>query len=337
MYVVPRLAIVGMVTSLSLCSLLAASASGQGPSKFGWWNTVTANGVALPQPTTSADALHVGQGPKGPSAYAAVAYDLPGVMVTSAVIQLKVVAQSTVGQIVLAACPTKDLVWKTGGDQPIDTAPEYDCTKGVGGLVSADGTTVTFPLDSQQQLATGGYSLAIVPDPGAAPFSVDFSKPDDKTLTVQADAAPAAAAPPPGPAPFGTPSGEQASAPPSSGASTIIAGPAGLVPLAPVLAAPPAIEQPSVGMPAAPTHLAARPDLVPTGNRERYLAGSILALLAGALVWAYQQPTPAPRRLGGLARKSAPAATSLPAGTVGPIRGIGRFAIARSEPARRLI
>ena len=120
MHVVPRLAIAGVVTSVSLCSLLAASASATAPSKSGWWNAATANGVALPQPTTSAADLHVGQGPNGPSAYAAVAYDLPGVTVTSALIELKVVAQSTVGTIFLSACPTKDVVWKAGGNQPIE-------------------------------------------------------------------------------------------------------------------------------------------------------------------------------------------------------------------------
>jgi hypothetical protein len=72
---------------------------------------------------------------------------------------------------------------------------------------------------------------------------------------------------------------------------------------------------------------------LPVSNRERYAAGTMLALLAGLLVWAFQQPAPTPRLIGGMARKEAPL---LPPVDVRP-RGIGRFSVMRTTPARPLL
>src|SRR6476659_7005714 len=136
--------------AVALSAALGGAALADAPSRTGWWNAATAGGVALPQPTTGTDDLHVSQGPSGSAAFAAVAYDLSGTL-TDATLVLKIVPTSAVGTVDVAACPTKDNAWKAGGNQPIDTAPAYDCAGGVPGLVAADGTKVTFLLDARQQ------------------------------------------------------------------------------------------------------------------------------------------------------------------------------------------
>jgi hypothetical protein len=321
------------LTPLLLLSL-ASGASADAPSKAGWWNGATANGIALPMPTTSAGDLHVAQGPSSPLAYAAVGYDLAGQGVDSATLQLKVTANSTVATIDVMACPTKDASWKAGDDQPIDSAPAYDCSAGSKGIVSADGATVTFLLDSGQLLGGTAYSLAIVPRAGSTPFSVDFTKPGPTSLATEAAPTTEAAAPPAAPV---------AAAPPAPKTGTTVTPPlsAAVVPVAPQVALPaPAVAVPLTPAPApavAPAApqvaaAAARP-ATPVSNRARYAAGTGLALLAGFLVWAFQQSSPEPRLLGGLARKAGPAAVAVDSTP----RGIGRFATMRTSAPRPLL
>ena len=326
-----RVAAVSLGT-VSLTAALGGLALADAPTKAGWWNAATAGGVALPQPTTSTDDLHVSQGPSSPAAIAAVAYDVLGTL-SDATLLLKVVPSSAVGTVSVAACPTKDSTWKAGGNQPYDAAPAYDCAHGVPGVVAADGSTVTFLLDAAQQLPAGGLSLAIVPQEGATPFSVDFAKPDATSLTAQTEApavsAPAPAepaAPPPGPG-VGTSGG----APITAGAAV---PPPALEAAGPAPVTAPELPQPQAApAPAAPP-LQAAAAREPVDNRDRYAAGTLLALLSGALVWALQQPASAPRLIGGAARKAAPVAP--PPVSARP-RGIGRFATMRTAPARRLV
>jgi hypothetical protein len=320
----------GVAGGLGLLSLLVLSAAGpawaDAPSKTGWWNAMSAGGAALPVPTTGADDLHVSQGPNGPAAYAALAYDVLGQTVSAATLELKVVANSAVGTLDLMACPTKDTSWKAGGDQAMDAGPQYDCSKGVVGAATDDLATVTFFLDAPP-LGSVGYSVAVAPSPDALPFSVDFVKPDASTLTLQVEAAevaPAPAAPP-------------AAAPPAVGAP--VTAPLGPVtaPVAPVVpqqapAVAPVVPAPQAA--AAPVPITQAATTTPVSNRDRYAAGTMLALISGLLVWAFQQPAPTPRLIGGMARKAAP-------GVAVPVdvrpRGIGRFAALRTTPARPLL
>ena len=322
-----------LVMGTGLLCAASGSALADAPTKTGWWNEASVNGVALPQPTTGADNLHVQQGPSGPTAYAAVAYTLLGA-VPSATLQLKVAPNSAVGTPDVLACPTKDAAWKAGGNQPYTARPQYDCATGVPGIRAADGTTITFLLDTRQQLS-GSYSLALLPAPDAVPFSVDFVKPDATSLAPDVDAAPPAepttepepfTAPPPGAgvsgaAPFGTGS-EVLTAPFQA------AAPVPVVPSEPVPMAAPAPVAPQGAGPTA----VARP-LTPVSNKERYQAGTLLALLVGALVWACQQPTPERRLIGGLSRTAPPAALAVDERP----RGIGRFATTRTAAARPLL
>lgn len=316
--------------------VLSGVALADAPVKTGWWNASSANGLSFPQPTSGADDLHVGQGPAGPSAIAAVAYDLTGQSVTGATLTLKVVADSAVGTTDVLACPTADATWKPGGNQPISTAPAYDCARGLPGIRATDGTSVSFLLGLSQQLAGGGYALAIVPAADAVPFSVDFAKPDATSLTPDpateepvAPTDPDVVAPPPPPADSGTGlSGDVGLLPGTSGDSGFVAAPPAMLPDPAPLAAP----TPAASAPAFTPRASGAP-LAPVSNRERYQAGTLLALLSGALVWAWQQPTRERRKLGGLARTEAVEVSAVDARP----RGIGRFAAARTAPARPLL
>src|SRR3954466_926166 len=166
------------------------------PVKTAWWNAASANGVALPQPTTADGDLHVAQGPSGPGAVAAVSYELAGQLVSGALLQLKIAPNSAVGTVDVVACPTKTTTWKAGGTQPYDPAPAYDCTNSSHGVPTPDGTAVTFLLDAGQLIGGSSYSLAIVPKDGALPFTADFVKPDATSLTPEVREAPDAPAAP---------------------------------------------------------------------------------------------------------------------------------------------
>jgi hypothetical protein len=323
-----------VVRTIGAATLLACALSGtayaDAPSKSGWWNAATANGTALPLPTTEPGNLHVSQGPNGPASYAAVAYDLTGQDVGGGTLQLKVAPTSSVGTVDVFACPTKDASWKAGDNQPFDTAPAYDCTLGSKGILNADSTAMTFLLDAGQLLGGVGFSLAIVPNSTATPFTIDFVKPDATSLATEL--APAAEEPVPAAvAPVAPPPSDV------SGTAPIASGVAPVAPVVPMQAPAVAVPlQPAPApavAPAAPaTVSAAKP--IPVSNRERYAAGTLLSLLAGFLVWAYQQPSATPRLLGGVARKAGPQA--VPVIDPSP-RGIGRFATLRTAPARRLV
>lgn len=319
--------------ALVVLSCLAGTALADAPVKTGWWNAASANGSVLPQPTTGADDLHVSQGPNGPGAIAAVAYDLSGQDVVGAMLTLKVVANSAVGTTDVLACPTQDVAWKAGGNQPLAEAPKYDCAAGLPGIRAADGTSVSFLLGTAQLLLGSGYTLAIVPSSDALPFTVDFAKPDATSLAPEtppaAEPAPTTDTytPPPPPAPASG-SGSSGSVPflPVAGGGTGGFTPAPSTPEPAPIAAP---------APVAPTYAApaARAPLAPVGNRERYQAGTLLALLTGGLVWAWQQPGKERRLIGGLARTAPPERVIVSATP----RGIGRFATARTAPARPLL
>lgn len=330
-----RAAALTVATGLAALSaqLLAGVALADAPVKTGWWNAASVNGSVLPAPTTGADELHVSQGPTGAASFAAVAYDLTGQDITGATLQLKAAPDSAVGTTDVLACPTIDVAWKPGGNQPITAAPKYDCARGLPGIRAADGTTVTFLLGVAQAMP-GGFSLAIVPAPDALPFTVDFTKPDATSLAPDAPPAEEPAPPETGftaPPPDTSGTGSSFEAPFSPGTlpqtNTFVPPPPPVS--APVAPAPEAAPAPAF----APPPAAAAP-LTPLSNRDRYQAGTLLALLAGALVYAWQQPSREPRRIGGLARADGPA-MAVPVDS--KPRGIGRFAVTRTAPARPLL
>jgi hypothetical protein len=315
-----RRSIVAVAMLLIGAVLLPDPASAAAPVKAGWWNAASAGGISAPQPTTAPGDLHIGQGPTGPTAIAAVAYELVGEH--PAVLKLEVRSGSTFGTAALVACPTKVRSWKAVDNGPMSAAPAYDCSRfSVPGVVSANGDTATFLLDDAQRLS-GGYSLAVVPVADSASFQVDLVKPGPESLTLTRPASPSTVVLP------------------STGGTGF---PVGAAPTPPALSAvPPSPAQPVVGAPQVASPTASTPALVEAApatapkpvRSDRFLAGSLLALLAGALSSLLQQRSPPLRLLGGVARTSRSAPTSV---DEDPPRGTGRYVSVRTGPARRLI
>jgi hypothetical protein len=315
---------------------LAPAAHAQSAARTGWWNTATVSGTALPS-TTAPDELHLAQGPAGQLAFAAVSY--AGLSYASAELVLHVAAGSQVGTPHVVACPTRDDTWKAGGDQPIDAAPAYDCAgRSASAVVGADkaGTTLTFLLDPTLQLAPGTTSLAVVPALGSAPFSLDLTAPNARSLSVVPVSAPVGVSPAPSAAPPSQ-AATDASPPPAGpgfapgpGQAPFLTGPLSAVP-APAVAAsalPPVVaagQAPVSSVPVASVRLSTS-----TGRRE---AAVLLVAVVGALGYVVAQHRREPLALlGGRARAADP-----PVGAAGPARGIGRFARPRTTAARRLL
>lgn len=347
----------GAVPALTVVAVLltATAAAAAEPEKAGWWNRASAAGTVVPMPTTQPGDLRVAAlGPDEPAAYSAVLFTAFGS--PSATLDLKV--RSTTGTPEIAACPTETAEWLEGENQSYDKAPPYDCTVGsTFGSFSADGTTLSFLLDTTTQTAPGVWSLALVPQPGSAsgPFAVDIVKPDASVFL---------AAPPEASADTssdvgtdtgfdpGTSSGGSSGeaflpggfdAPPAfdtgSAQAPLVAGGADAALPAPAAAAPaPAV---AGAAPLATPFIVAQPAGVveDLGAGRRLLALLVLAGGSAAVGYAAGQQRPGPRLIGGRSRVGAPAvAAAVPAGP--PVedrpRGIGRFAKARDEAPRRL-
>jgi hypothetical protein len=96
----------------------------------------------------------------------------------------------TQGTPLVVACPTHDIAWTAGDDQPAP-GPTYFCDgPHYPGTVSADRLSVTFKVTAQFESTAGQMSLAIVPDlsnpatpAGSAPFSIDINPPDASSFT----------------------------------------------------------------------------------------------------------------------------------------------------------
>lgn len=324
------LAVVALTGAGMLACVPAAQA--QGPARTGWWNTATVSGTALPA-TTPPDQLHLAQGPAGPLAFAAVSYPVP--TYASAELVLHVASGSEIGTPAVLLCPTRDDRWKAGGDQPVDAAPAFDCAgRSVTAVLGSDaaGTTLTFLLDPSLQLAPGTTSLAVLPAPGSAPFSLDLAAPDALSLTVGQAPAPVVRNPATTPP---TQPGTDAVAPP---AGTGFAPPPGQVPfvLPPAVVSPPSLATsvlpPTVAAPQVPVGTAQAVRLRLSTSEGRREATVLLALVVGGFAAVLSQQRREPLRLlGGRSR-----AVDSPAEVTGPARGIGRFARPRSSAAKML-
>jgi hypothetical protein len=312
--------------------------------RVGWWNTASGGGQAAPDPTAPDGGLHIAVAPGEILAYGAVLYNLAPD--ATATLELKVSGQGTP---VLQACPTKDLSWKDGGDQPADAAPAYDCSvHSYTASISSDGTTATFLLDGSADTAPGQLSLAIIPymthdAPGGvgtelpvdstAPFSVDIPKPAVDSLTVTS--LPTVATP------NGDHHGRGGTAVPST--STQSSG--GSTATGQQMSTTPAVSVPdtsTVPTPMQPTAAGAVP-----GNTTAHNAALALLVLVAMVVVASSTPTMqrAPRLLGGAGRQATAAAAAGAAASAVPavpvtslgVRGLGRFAKPRDGAPRPLV
>ena len=146
---------------ITMAALHAQVALAQAPARVGWWNTVSAPSLAAPAPTTPAGGLRVSAAPGQVLAFGAVMYRVP--VGSTAKLTFKIAGAQGTPQV--QACPTKNIKWKGGDDQPADAAPAYDCTTlHSPGKVSAAGTKITFDVVALTESKPGRLSLAIVPD-----------------------------------------------------------------------------------------------------------------------------------------------------------------------------
>ena len=344
-----------------------ASASADAPIQTAWFNAMSGGGQAAPSPTTPAGGLHVAVTSNQIVAFSAVMYSLAEG--STATIEFKVsnltatpvinpTAPSTNPAVNVVACPISG-TWKTGDDQPMASAPKYDCTHAIPGSLSADQTTLTFLADSNLETTPGSLSLAILPVltdeiPGVGtpapadttqPFSLDLAKPDTSSLTITSSAPLPPAPKTPTTGTTGKPAAGITSTASSGGAPSVsLPGPmTGSTATSGDTASSPVVA-PTNSTPAT-TPVAAS---APAKNDRAHNAALAMLLLIGIgmVLMSNGQMPRTPRLLGGSGRHAALAGTAgaaATAATAAPVmmtpygtRGLGRFAKARTEPARPL-
>lgn len=336
-----------VAAALALPAGAASAETAPEAERTAWFNAASGGGLAAPQPSTSEGDLRVARAVQ-PQAFSALLYTGDGVRAS---LDLTIRDGSVQGTPDVVACPTVETAWEDGGNQPMDVAPEYDCEASTSyGLLSEDGTTLTFGLDGAFQVEPGTWSIALVPTPGGVspgppptvplPFMLDLEPPAPGAFVLEEEfAVPAADEAPAVPAPASSDAGFAPTA--DLGALPADSGP--LAAALPAVAAP----APEAAAPAAPAPVLATAPLavLPASHAGDEDAGRrLLALLAlaggsAAVGYAAGQQRPGPRLIGGRARIGGPAAAgavaALPLGDDRP-RGIGRFAKIRDEAPRRL-
>ncbi|HET6811076.1 MAG TPA: hypothetical protein VFH50_08720 [Acidimicrobiales bacterium] len=248
--------------------------------------------------------------------------------------------------------------------------------KGVAGQLSSDGSSLLFTLTPAQQQAgsPGVFDLELIPA-SATPFQTVFDQPGNGDFTVTAPSSPTGATSAPGaggaPAPGGASApagGGQGSGAPSGPDTS--GGGSGFVGSSPDLGAGDLGSAPALSAPAAPS---ASPAAGTSGSASTASSGGGARVAAGALrpvassggpgggwlggrrkqvfgVWLLvdvglvlflfgSELERAPQLLGSVAARRGAGRVEAEAdegAAVGEVRGIGRFARVRTEPARRL-
>ena len=340
---------------LALPAAPAAAEAAPAVERTAWFNAASGGGLAAPQPTTTEGDLRVVRA-VDTQAFSTLLYRGEGVRAS---LDMAVREGSAQGTPDVVACPTVGTEWAEGANQPMDAAPEVDCSLSMAyGLLSDDGLTLSFGLDAGFEVAPGTWSIALVPTPGGVsagpppkvplPFALDLQPPAPGAFVLEeaftlpelptggsstGDAGSGTAAPATG---FAV-AGDLGGLPVSTSAGTAEA-PA----LDPQLAAPaPAAGRPAVAAPPPGTQqLVVRPAAV-TGDDDagrRLLALLALAGGSAAVGYAAGQTRPGPRLIGGRARLGVqPAvAAAVPAHPRDRPRGIGRFSKPRDVAPRRL-
>ena len=338
-------------TTLALPATAAVAELTPEAERTAWFNAASGGGLAAPQPTTSEDDLRIVRAVET-QAFSALLYTGAGVRAS---LDLAVRDGSSQGTPDVVACPTVDTAWEAGGNQPMESAPEVDCDRSMSfGLLSDDGTTLSFGLDGAFQVQPGTWSIALVPTPGGVsagpppkvplPFSIDLEPPAVGAFVVEEEfALPAPdAQSPPGDATSSTSDGAGSGFAPAADLGALPAD-SGLAAAAPPAVAAPALEPAAPATPAPVLATAPLPVLPASHSGDEDTGRRLVALVtlaagSAAVGYAAGQSRPGPRLIGGRARiggAAAGAVAALPQAQDRP-RGIGRFAKVRDEPPRRL-
>ena len=355
---------VGALVVAGLCAVGAATAAqaadaASGPSvESGSWNEPAVGSVAIPS-TTPSGQLQVSYGFDGPLEISAIRFAVPAGTDGSDQVTIRLATTGAmVGTPTVSACPTTSS-WK-----PSDSgAPAYNCgdaRQAVGAPESSD-ETWTFPV---AWASKGVIAVALVPTVGTtSPFSISYTAPTAASITFATPTAPPTnpsgpvAPPVTSPTAVSVPSG-----PPATFASPSVGTGSGGVPVVTVPSVP--VPAPNLGSLPASTNSGSGPAPVaapasqaagglvshtPQRRGARILAFVLLLATGAALFRGMGKSHRAPRSL--LPRRyGAPVAEPVlvaggsaggareagGAGEAGAIRGIGRFAKARTAPPTRI-
>lgn len=336
-----RAAALALATAAGVVALLPSGAGAATPYQVAWWNRLQVTAPAaqvtvVPSPPNVPDGgLYVAGTAASPTAFGALRF--ASQVAAGGTLELDVPGGGANGAVIDACAITG--AWSGGGNQDVATAPTYDCAQKVTGVVDPAGTSITWAIPAAlfrpDQYA---IDIALLPG-GAAASQVAFAPPSDSAFTPSAAAGPTDPAPDAAPADAAPldagslPLGDTAAPALDLG---VITPPADVSPGAP--SAAPAVTTPvpakapgvagGVALPALPGSVVRPGD----GRGERIGAVAGMLLLAAALWWLGGQPARAPRLLGGAALAAGDIADPAPTA----VRGIGRFARARSGRAKRL-
>ena len=294
---------------------------------YGWWykpNQVPNNLAAPPAPPgVPSDGLYVAADPSGPFALAALRFiaDGPGVLT------LELAPEGQAGIPSIAACVALT-TWDGSSAGRWDGIPQYDCTNQAEGVLSEDGTAMTFELSPTLQRISGTYDLVLAPL-GPVPFGTSFSAPSGSSLVTAGGEQEAFTPTAESPA-YQEPAGGGAEDFGSFGTTFPVidesrSSTVGVEQTAPAAPASPPVR--SLARPVAVTTPLALPD----DRNERMAAVAGLALLLLGAWWFGGRTVRPPRLLGSVAGRSRALEMSADAVPAGPVRGIGRFAKPRSS------
>lgn len=290
-----RLALVGSVLVVSIAGF-SGWASGASPRLQGWWASTNPGGLPAQPPAAPdvpPDGLLVQAGPSGPSAYAALVYDLAaGESPARLTLQLASGA-APAPSAALVLCPLKAPAFTAEQGGPMGDAPGYDCKRTAS--ASLAGASFTFPVAGW---AVDGV-LAVAVLPGDPSTRAALAHPSESSLSVSGGSAGSGAAVgsfAPGPDAAGASGGTAAAATPALQGSVSVPAPAdGGVPAAQVAAGTGAVQSPTAinqaaGAPAATGVSAVTPVAASrrTDAPRRVLAVLIVAVVACTVVaWAF--------------------------------------------------
>lgn len=175
-----RLAFAAGIGGVSIAGF-SGPASAEAPTVQGWWASTNPGGLPVEPPAppdVAADGLLVQAGPSGPSAYAALVYDLD-TGATAGALTLRVggsAPPSPSAKLVL--CALKDASFSAAQGGPMSDAPAYDCKRTASAAL--DGSSFTFQVAG---LVSDG-ELAVAVLPGDATTRVALAGPGASSLTV---------------------------------------------------------------------------------------------------------------------------------------------------------
>jgi hypothetical protein len=234
-------------------------AGAESPVKYGWWSATNTGGLTTPPPPqVPKDGLYIANGLSGPTAIAAVTYDVPaGSSLHPLVLQVSGPPLATKPPIACVIDPA-GAGYQPAQDGAWAKKPSYDCKQGsVTGQKNAAGTA--FAFDVAGLVRSGAVSVVLLG--GANADQIVFNRPGPESLVVAPAPGPAAGSPSPPSAEQPVP-GVSTPAPSTSTNQATVGGAAGASGLA---------------APAAPTAAAVPPSLAPALAGRTPAGGAVLA------------------------------------------------------------